>query len=391
MEKHGYKKYGYGENVHGEDVHKKDVYKEDVHRRYRHNSGHYGSRSHRNSQYGKCQYGDYEYRSYQKRYRRKRQLYGRMLLVGTFVFAAGLIMLLKNGFQKDDSGTNVKAAYPENEQYSIGFQDDIIIDTDQETNDMRGYANLIMTEADIGVGEQILVSNEHKYAFVESVENQLEVVGYNKTNSYTSKDNETAVLPVTVEHLNNMMDDFVMQGGSGSIMVVSGYRTYDYQQNLFDSSVARNGLEHTRRYVAQAGGSEHHTGYAVDLWSLNTGTYLECTGEYSWLSENCHKYGFILRYTAEKEEYTRIGPEGWHFRYIGVPHSYIVTENDFCYEEYIDYLRLFSFDKMHLFYTVDGTEYEIYFVEGLEVPVPEEKTYTISGNNVDGFIVTIRR
>ena len=38
---------------------------------------------------------------------------------------------------------------------------------------------------------------------------------------------------------------------------------------------------------------------------------------------------------------------------------------------------------------MDGTEYEIYFVEGLEVPVPESGTYTISGNNVDGFIVTI--
>ena len=58
-------------------------------------------------------------------------------------------------------------------------------------------------------------------------------------------------------------------------------------------------------------------------------------------------------------------------------------------EEYIDYLRQFPFDGDHLWYTVDGTEYEIYFVEGLEVPVPESGEYTVSGNNVDGFIVTV--
>ena len=252
-----------------------------------------------------------------------------------------------------------------------------------------GYTVLTMTEADMGIGEQILVSNEHKYTFPADIESQLEVVITNKTNIYKSKAYETSVLPVTVDHLNDMMDDFVAQGGSVSVMVVSGHRTYDYQQGLFDRSAARNGLEHAQRFVAQPGGSEHHTGYAVDLWSEHTGAYLECTGEYTWIGENCHKYGFILRYTSEKEEYTKIGPESWHFRYVGVPHSYIIVENDFCLEEYIDYLRQFPFDGDHLWYTVDGTEYEIYFVEGLEVPVPESGEYTVSGNNVDGFIVTV--
>ena len=197
------------------------------------------------------------------------------------------------------------------------------------------------------------------------------------------------VLPVTVEHLNNMMDDYVAQGGQTDVMVVSGYRTYDFQQGLFDRSAARNGLEHAQRFVAQAGGSEHHTGYAVDLYSTNQGDYLECTGDYAWIGEHCHEYGFILRYTSEKEEYTKIGPESWHFRYVGFPHAYIIVENDFCYEEYVDYLRQFPFDGEHLWYTLDGTEYEIYFVEGLEVPVPESGEYTVSGNNVDGFIVTV--
>lgn len=255
---------------------------------------------------------------------------------------------------------------------------------------MEGYTIQTMTEADMASGELILVSNEHKYTFPEKAEDELVTVIDNKSGSYTVNLYETMILPVTVEHLNDMMDDYVAQGGAKDVMVVSGYRTYDFQQGLFDRSAARNGLEHAQRFVAQAGGSEHHTGYAVDLYSTTKGDYLECTGEYAWIGENCHKYGFVLRYTSEKEEFTKIGPESWHFRYIGVPHSYIAVENDFCYEEYVDYLRQYPFDGEHLMYTLDGTEYEIYFVEGLEVPVPDSGTYTVSGNNVDGFIVTVQ-
>lgn len=254
---------------------------------------------------------------------------------------------------------------------------------------LSGYTVQTMTEADIGIGEQILVSNEHKYTFPAGTEEDLVTVIDKKSGSYTVNLYETAVLPVTVEHLNDMMDDYAAQGGQKDVMVVSGYRTYDFQQGLFDRSAARNGLEHAQRFVAQPGGSEHHTGYAVDLYSTSQGDYLECTGEYAWIGEHCHEYGFVLRYTTEKEAFTKIGPESWHFRYVGFPHADIIVENDFCLEEYIDYLRQFPFDGEHLRYTLDGTEYEIYFVEGLEVPVPESGEYTVSGNNVDGFIVTV--
>ena len=336
-------------------------------------------------------------------YRRRRRLKPwavAVLVLLVLALAAGAVYLLRDsgGETQPDAGQTegqggedqrLDAGAPDASGGETGGAEDPAEEPEQTGGLPAGYTVLTMTEADMGAGEQILVSNEHKYTFPADVESQLEVVITNKTNSYKSKDYETSVLPVTVDHLNDMMDDFVAQGGSVSVMVVSGHRTYDYQQGLFDRSAARNGLEHAQRFVAQAGGSEHHTGYAVDLWSDITGDYLECTGEYAWIGEHCHEYGFILRYTSEKEKFTKIGPESWHFRYVGVPHSYIIVENGFCYEEYIDYLRQFPADGEHLYYTVDGTEYEIYFVEGLEVPVPESGTYTVSGNNVDGFIVTI--
>ena len=264
-------------------------------------------------------------------------------------------------------------------------------ETTEPADPMEGYTIQTMTEADLGSGEMILVSNEHKYTFPTDVESQLVTVIDNKSSSYTVNLYETLILPVTVEHLNQFLDDYVAQGGAKDVMVVSGYRTYDFQQGLFDRSAARNGLEHAQRFVAQAGGSEHHTGYAVDLYSNNNGDYFEGVGEYKWVTDHCHEYGFILRYTEEKEPITMIGPESWHFRYVSVPHSYIIVDNDFCLEEYIDYLCQFPFDGEHLTYTVGDQEYEIYYVEGLEVPVPESGNYTVSGNNVDGFIVTIEK
>ena len=253
----------------------------------------------------------------------------------------------------------------------------------------EGYELITMTETDMAIGQQILVSNQHRYSFPEETESQLVNLVENKSGSYSSNVNDTLILPVTVEHLNEMLDDYVAQGGAQDIMVVSGYRTYDFQQGLFDRNAAKNGLENALRYVAQAGGSEHHTGYAVDLYSTTKGDYFEGVGEYAWITEHCQDYGFILRYTEEKEPITQIAPESWHFRYTGQPHAHIIVENDFCMEEYIDYLRQFPFDGEHLQYNLDGTDYEIYFVEGLEVPVPAEGDYTVSGNNVDGFIVTV--
>ena len=339
-------------------------------------------------------------------YRRRRRLkpWAVVVLIGLILaLAAGGFYLLFGG--KDDPGTTGDSQAGqqggEDQQLDAVVPDggqDAGADSGGDSQDggqadaggiPAGYTVQVMAEADIGIGGQILVSNEHKYTFPEGAEEDLVAIIEAKSGSYTVNLYETMALPETVEHLNAMLDDYVAQGGQTDVMVVSGYRTYDFQQGLFDRSAARNGLEHAQRFVAQAGGSEHHTGYAVDLYSTNQGDYLECTGDYAWIGEHCQDYGFILRYTTEKEAFTKIGPESWHFRYIGFPHAQIIVDNGFCLEEYIDYLRQFPFDGEHLRYTLDGTEYEIYFVEGLEVPVPESGEYTVSGNNVDGFIVTV--
>ena len=84
-----------------------------------------------------------------------------------------------------------------------------------------------------------------------------------------------------------------------------------------------------------------------------------------------------------------------HFRYVGLPHSLIMYENNYCLEEYLDYLKSYTIDQP-LTYTTDDASYEIYYYAAnsngeTEVKIPKKDSYSISGNNTDGFIITVQK
>ena len=98
-------------------------------------------------------------------------------------------------------------------------------------------------------------------------------------------------------------------------------------------------------------------------------------------------YGFILRYPQNKTRITQTNHEPWHFRYISLPHSTIVTQNNWVLEEYIDMLREHTFDNPFEF-ELNDVSYKIYFSDSTEIKLPLNSEFSISGNNVDGFIIT---
>ena len=143
--------------------------------------------------------------------------------------------------------------------------------------------------------------------------------------------------------------------------------------------------------MAQPGGSEHHTGLVIDLYlyfSNGTSGDYDGTGEYAWINSHCQEYGYVVRYAGDKQSLTGIADEPWHFRYVGVPHATEMVEKGMCLEEYIDYLRQFPFDGDHLTIEAGGKKYEVWYDAGSEVYLPDSGNYTVSGNNVDGVIVT---
>lgn len=96
----------------------------------------------------------------------------------------------------------------------------------------------------------------------------------------------------------------------------SGFRSWDYQQQLYDSYVAAHGQQEADTFSARPGYSEHQTGLAFDLMHSD-GQLLTRQAEAQWLLDHAQKYGFIVRYQAGWEEVTGYMAEPWHLRYIG--------------------------------------------------------------------------
>ena len=124
--------------------------------------------------------------------------------------------------------------------------------------------------------------------------------------------------------------------------VSAGYRSYEYQQELFDKQVAdyvaqgktrANAISLTRSTVADPGTSEHHTGLAFDITVADT--IFKGTKQQIWLHKNCWDYGFIVRYQEGKEAITGYAAEVWHIRYVGIQHSTVMRDKNWCLEEYL--------------------------------------------------------
>ena len=120
----------------------------------------------------------------------------------------------------------------------------------------------------------------------------------------------------------------------------SGFRSYERQKTLYNNYVARDGKAAADRYSARPGFSEHQTGLAFDLNSLEQS--FGDTKEGKWLAENCWKYGFILRYPTNKESVTGYMYEPWHVRYLGKDTAKAVYDSGKCLEEYLNITSVYA-------------------------------------------------
>lgn len=182
-------------------------------------------------------------------------------------------------------------------------------------------------------------------------------------------------------------------GGREMIVPVSGFRSEEEQRKIFQNSMRENGEAFTRQFVALPDHSEHQTGLAIDLGLKSENIdFIRPDFPYEGICqrfrETAPKYGFIERYQKGKESITGIAHEPWHFRYVGLPHAEIMTERGLTLEEYTDLIKGFTFDK-----PLRKSGAEVYYEEIREskcsVRVPDKGKISVSGNNLDGVIVTV--
>ena len=251
-------------------------------------------------------------------------------------------------------------------------------------------------------GPCILVNFDVPYIFEE--DEDVYSVFKNKTKSYKVTSGSIFLRMEMINALNDMMDAFYAKTENRNIMVNSGFRNAKQQQEVYDSKLKLNGAEYAEKYVQKPGYSEHHTGYAMDLAVYDEGD-LEVEGdeamwtfdgknEYFWVDQNCDQYGFVLRYSASKEDVTRIAYESWHYRYVGIGNALTMTNMGLSLEEYVNFIKAYSYNGTRYYITADnGDIYCTYYVksngqDGQKIPIPKTaRSYQISGNNIDGFII----
>ena len=250
------------------------------------------------------------------------------------------------------------------------------------------------TDSDIGFGSLVLVNKDYSSRY--DGEN-IKLIFEEKSDSYVLSDNTVGVAGDIITSINTMLDDFQSLYGESDIMIACGYRSYDTQVALFNDEMD----DESDKWVAPPGYSEHQTGFAFDL-DLDladggkAGINYEGEGNYSWINENCGKYGFIIRYPKGKEDITGYGFEPWHFRYVGSPHSEYIADKGIAFEEYIDVLHDHGPDNALVMDDENGTSWCVYYVaadeesDSTDVIVPVNYSYEISGDNVSGFIVTVK-
>jgi D-alanyl-D-alanine carboxypeptidase len=268
------------------------------------------------------------------------------------------------------------------EETSEESQDNSHDETSSETSTVipSGYTTVTLNQTDIRKGDLIIVNNDKQYDF--SVENPLVSIYENRSKNYKLIDGSLQIAEKLMPVLNQMLDDLYNAVGSNALTITAAYRTKAEQQSAYDQG----------KDTAVGGGSDLHTGlsFRCTIYPATEGSLTE--GKFLWLAENCKNYGFVLRYPAGKESITGFAASSSSFRYVGKPHAHLMTLNDYCLEEYVDFVKRFSFDNQYRV-DVDGVTYAIYYCQAstsgtTTVKIPEGAEYTISGDNSAGFIVT---
>jgi D-alanyl-D-alanine carboxypeptidase len=240
----------------------------------------------------------------------------------------------------------------EYKQADINDQTDVkaeaILTTQQEQTDSQNENKLVLEEAYFNEvmsvnGKQLIQNPDNllilvnkAYLVSEDYAPQ-DLVRPNVAFSFGDQDIEKSYMRKEAAlALEEMFNDAANQGIS--LFAVSGYRSYPTQMNNYHYQISALGEEQAVKVSAAPGTSEHQTGLAMDISSSSVNYELTEkfgeTAEGTWLRENAHKHGFILRYPKGSEDITGYSYEPWHYRYVGKEAARDIFENRLTLEEF---------------------------------------------------------
>lgn len=331
-----------------------------------------------------------------------------LVLAAMWLFAAASIVNYVNGPDaptEDAPASDIPAAADSTDESDTDEAvDSDSVDTSQTST--PGFIDVSMPEGSYKLGELILINSTYTYDQKKDTYLTKELVSvweYARQNMVVSQQADMLRID-TVNAMIEMFAAFKAETGlSGYCFRPDyGFCTADQQQKWYDASAQKHPGK-ADSYEFKAGEGEHETGRAFDLKveQNGAGVYIRnAASEYMWIYDNCYKYGIVYRYPSNKTEITGVSMSASsthadHFRYVGKAAAAAMNKNDWCLEQLLAEMDKYTYNGEHLKVEgADGTKYEMYFypanLQGeTQVKVPADTVYSISGNNIDGFIVTL--
>ncbi len=254
--------------------------------------------------------------------------------------------------------------------------------TESTQSESQNAVSMALTETDMHKGPLAVVNASTEYLFPAEDVNLVSV--YERRNgSYSVSSMDVELDEEAVEHLNMLLSEFSTIYGNTDIQVESGYRSKQNQQERYSNGSS----------IFPGGFSDYHTARSLDLniCSDTGSSYYVPSGDYAWITEHAHEYGYVVRYPDGKMDSTGVNPRAYTFHYVGLPHSVYMYEKSLCLEEYVEEMKEYSATSP-LVINADGTAWTVFYVEASAsgntvVNIPSCEEYTVSGDNIGGFIV----
>lgn len=248
---------------------------------------------------------------------------------------------------------------------------------DESVDPTRGYVTTTFAENQLHSGNLLMIDEAHPYVAeansgVETISVEIGRATIDGSPLYSSNALQNFVQKEALDAMNKMLTDFYNKTQDDNVWVNVNSEAFYAAGNTFEL-----------RYTTGVSGAARPS--------------ISESETYDWIFQNAYKYGFVQLYSAP-EANTAEGAEAAQdktniFRYVGEIHSNIMKDKK-CetLSEYLELLKAKTTFKTHFRTTVNKVSYEVYYLaQGGELLVPEKykDSYTVSGNNVDGYIVTV--
>ncbi len=266
-------------------------------------------------------------------------------------------------------------------------QPPLSINSAQNEETLRNYPSISIENTKIHSGNLILVNDTYPCLFdTKAIEagtssdvtlTTIKSLLDSKKNGitpYTASDWVVSLDRVAARAMDQWLETFYHETGLNQIRMIRGYQTDGITPDFRTGRTLMLGIFEK---------TDSHT-YHPD-------------GEYAWIAEHAADYGFITRYPEGKESYFNTIPESRDaiFRYVGLPAAAYIQKYHLCLEEFIEQIKDYHVENM-LTITNGSKTYGMYYTqanssgEKTEIQIPsDDAVYDISGNNIDGFIITI--